>query len=123
MKYKNITDYHKSLAIPLPDGSVHWFDAEPNGIIDIPAEEDIRARERGFVPVEEKVISKPVEQPKKKENEVIKALSKVKGLGYKTIQEIAEEYDSLAQIKADIRAKKFNVGGVDKAKEKIILGL
>lgn len=121
--YQNKTNSLKSFAIPLSDGTVQWFNAVPNEIVDIPAEEGIRAREFGFVPVDKtKEIITTVE-PKKKENEVIKALSKVKGLGYKIIQEIAEEYDSLDKIKADIRAKKFSVGGVDKAKEKIILGL
>jgi len=42
-------------------------------------------------------------------------------LGSKTIDEIAEEYDSIEDIIADIKAGKFSVGGIDKKKKEEIL--
>lgn len=118
-RFKNNTDHFISFAVPLPDGSSRWFSIPIREVIEVPDTEAWRAKANGLSEIGKSEV-KPVEV-KKKENEVIKELSKVKGLGKKVIEEIAEEYDSVSQIVADIKAKRFKVGGIDKKKQQNIL--
>ena len=50
-------------------------------------------------------------------------MASIDGIGEKTAEEIAEEYDSIAEIKKDIRSGKFAVGGVSDTKQKLLLKL
>ena len=56
MIYRNISDSFKTFSIPMPNGSVRWYSAEPNGLIDIPESEGHRAIAFGFQKVEAKKI-------------------------------------------------------------------
>lgn len=120
-KYKNETDHFVKFCIPFPDGGARWFSAPVGAVIDVPAGEEWRAKDRGLTLLEE--VKKPVPQPisKKKENEIIPELRKVKGLGKKTIEEISEEYNSIEEVVKAIKSNKFSVGGVDKVKQREIL--
>jgi hypothetical protein len=118
VKYRNATDSFNSFAIPQPDGSIRTYNAVSNAVIDVPAEEGWRAEAFGFVKAEASVTVKPEIKPMKS---ILPQLRKIKGLGPKIIDEIAEEYDDVATLVKDIKAKKFNVGGVDKDKEKLLL--
>lgn len=132
MQFKNVTDKLASVCIPYSEGP-QWFTAQPNGLIDIPEEHAFRALAHGFIKVGEekkgnevknlKIIGeKPlVIQPSFTKKKVKDELRKIKGLGSKTIDEIAEEYDSIETIISDIKAGKFSVGGVDKKKKEEIL--
>jgi hypothetical protein len=129
MQYRNVSGKLNDVCIPYPEGP-KWFTAEPNGIIDMPEEEGWRAIAHGFVKVGEekkgseikdlKIIKEiplgPVPKKKVKDD-----LLKIKGLGEKAIDEIAEEYDSIEEIITDIKNKKFSVGGIDKKKKDDIL--
>ena len=117
VKYRNATDSFNSFAIPQPDGSIRTYNAVSNAVIDVPAEAGWRAEAFGFVKAEASVpIAKLAF-----EKSILPQLRKIKGLGPKIIDEIAEEYDDVATLVKDIKAKKFNVGGVDKDKEKLLL--
>ena len=119
-KFKNVSGKFNSFCIPLPNGPF-WINAEPNEIVEVPDAEAWRARASGFEAIEGKIEEKkPIEVPKKKDK-LLEALSKIKGLGEKVLEEIAEEYASVDEIVADIKAHKFRVGGIDKKKEELIL--
>lgn len=116
IQYKN----PKNRLISFSDG-IRRYNAEPNGVIEVPDSEGWRAEAFGLIRIG--AIAKIPVIIKKKESKIIPQLEKVKGLGKKAIEEILEEYDSLEEIIADIKAKKFKVGGVDKAKQNLILKL
>jgi len=131
MQFKNATDKLANICIPYPEGPM-WITAEPNAIVDVPEEHAFRALAHGFVKIGEekkgseildkkitevgKFVLKPALKKKVKDD-----LSKVKGLGKKAIDEIAEEYDSIEDIISDIKAGRFSVGGIDKKKKEEIL--
>jgi len=131
MQFKNATDKLANICIPYPEGPM-WITAEPNAIVDVPEEHAFRALAHGFVKVGEekkgseildkkitevgKFVLKPALKKKVKDE-----LRKIKGLGSKVIDEIAEEYDSIEDIISDIKAGKFSVGGIDKKKKEEIL--
>jgi len=132
MQFKNATDKLANICIPYPEGPM-WITAEPNAIVDVPEEHAFRALAHGFVKVgEEKKGSevkdlkifgeKPlVIQPSFTKKKVKDELRKIKGLGSKVIDEIAEEYDSIEDIISDIKVGRFSVGGIDKKKKEEIL--
>ena len=130
MQYRNVSGSFRNVCIPYPEGP-KWFSAEPNGIIDIPEEEGWRAIAHGFIKVGEekksseikdlKIIKEVLLEPKNPKKKVKDDLSKVKGLGRKAIDEIAEEYDSIEDIVSDIKSGKFSVGGINQKKENDIL--
>ena len=119
MKFKNLSDLFKNFAIPQSDGSLKWVNMPPNEVMDIPDSEAWRARANGLSEIAESKPKPEATKPSKKKVEDI--LKKIKGLGKKAIEEILEEYDSIEEIRKDIVAKKFRVGGVDKIKLKEIL--
>jgi len=118
MKFKNLTGSFKSFAIPLQDGSVRWVSASPNEVVDVPDNEAWRAVLKGLIKVEKE--EKPKEPVKPVKKKIEDELVKIKGIGPKMAEEIAEEYDSVDEMLSDIKKKKFRVGGVDKIKLDLI---